>query len=111
FPNGKVFKFQPVVEPQCQRFVPITSGTISFAPMPGTHGKLEVVGSADVQIDGSVPGPVNLIGFGGGVDIFNSFVFKFTAEDGPSYLVAKHAGLTEILRENGTNRSAGSRGQ
>ena len=110
FPNGKVFKFQPVVEPQCQRFVPITSGTISFAPMPGTHGKLEVVGSADVQIDGSVPGPVNLIGFGGGVDIFNSFVFKFTAEDGTSYIIDQRTGLKSLSDPNGNSLTVGPGG-
>ncbi|HSS19125.1 MAG TPA: PKD domain-containing protein [Pyrinomonadaceae bacterium] len=110
FPGGKVFKFQPTVTPQCQRITPITSANISFAPMTGTVGRLEVVGSSDVQIDGSVPGPVNLIGFGGGVDIFNSFVFKFTAEDGTAYLIDQRSGLQSIADQNGNTVTIGNGG-
>ncbi len=100
FPGGKVFKFQAVVTPECQRFAPITAGTVSFIPMPGTNGTLGVMDSADFQVEGSVPGPVNLIGFGGGVDIFNSFVFKFTAEDGTAYVIDQRTGLQSIADTN-----------
>ena len=110
FPGGKVFKFQPSVTPHCQRNAPITSANISFAPMPGTVGKLEVIGSSDVQIDGSVPGPVNLIGFGGGVDIFNSFVFKFTAEDGTAFIIDQRSGLQSIADLNGNTLTIGAGG-
>lgn len=110
FPGGKVFKFQPNVAPQCQRNAPITAGTITFTPMPGTVGKLEVVGTADVQIDGSVPGPVNLIGFGGGVDIFNSFVFKFTAQDGTAYIIDQRTGLISVADLNGNTITIGAGG-
>jgi RHS repeat-associated protein len=110
FPGGKVFKFKPVVAPQCQRTVPITTGTLSFTPMAGTVGKLEVVGSADVQIDGSVPGPVNLLGFGTGVDIFNSFVFKFTAQDGTAYIIDQRTGLSAVSDLNGNTVTIGANG-
>ncbi len=100
FPGGKVFKFQAAVTPHCQRFTAITSGTLTFIPLAGTHGTLEIVGSADFQIDGSVPGPVNLIGFGGGVDIFNSSLFKFTAEDGTAFVIDQRAGLQSIREPN-----------
>jgi RHS repeat-associated protein len=109
FPGGKVFKFQPQVAPQCQRNAPITAGTLSFTPMPGTVGKLEVVGNADVQIDGSVPGPVNLIGLSG-VDIFNSFVFKFTAEDGTSYIVDQRTGLQSLADTSGNTLTISANG-
>jgi RHS repeat-associated protein len=110
FPGGKVFKFQPSVEPHCQRTVPITTANISFTPMSGTVGRLEVIGSSDVQIDGSVPGPVNLIGFGGGVDIFNSFVFKFTAEDGTAYIIDQRTGLQSLADPNGNTLTIGAGG-
>ncbi len=100
FPGGKVFKFQAAVTPHCQRFTAVTSGTLTLIPLPGTHGSLEVVGSSDFQVDGSVPGPVNLIGFGGGVDIFNSSLFKFTAEDGTAYVIDQRAGLQSIRDAN-----------
>jgi RHS repeat-associated protein len=100
FPSDKVFKFQAAVAPQCQRNVPITTGTLSLIPMPGTHGSLEVMGSADFQVEGSIPGPVNLFGFGSGIDIFNSLAFKFTAEDGTAYVIDQHAGLQSIADTN-----------
>lgn len=110
FPGGKVFKFQPQVAPQCQRNAPITAGTLSFTPMPGTVGKLEVVGNTDVQIDGSVPGPVNLIGFGSGVDIFNSFIFKFTAQDGTAYIIDQRTGLQSIADTSGNTLTISGNG-
>jgi RHS repeat-associated protein len=110
FPGGKVFKFQPKVAPHCQRNVPITTGNMSFTPMVGTVGKLEVIGSSDVQIDGSVPGPLNLIGFGGGVDIFNSFVFKFTAEDGTAYVIDQRTGLQSMSDTSGNTLTIGPNG-
>jgi len=110
FPGGKVLKFQASVTPHCQRSAPITSASISFTPMPGTVGKLEVLGSSDVQIDGSVPGPVNLIGTSGGVDIFNSFVFKFTAEDGTAYIIDRRAGLQSLSDPNGNTLTIGAGG-
>jgi RHS repeat-associated protein len=110
FPGGKVFKFQPQVAPQCQRNAPITAGTLSFTPTPGTVGKLEIVGNADVQIDGSVPGPVNLIGFGAGVDIFNSFVFKFTAEDGTSFIIDQRTGLQSLSDLSGNTLTISANG-
>ncbi len=100
FPGGKVFKFQAAVTPHCQRFTAVTSGTLTFIPLPGTQGSLQVVGSSDFQVDGSVPGPVNLIGFGGGVDIFNSSLFKFTAEDGTAFVIDQRAGLQSIRDTN-----------
>lgn len=100
FPGEKVFKFQAAVAPHCQRNVPITTGTVSFIPMPGTHGTLQIMGPADVQVEGSIPGPVNLIGFGSGVDVFNSFVFKFTAEDGTAYVIDQRTGLQSIADTN-----------
>jgi RHS repeat-associated protein len=110
FPGGKVFKFKPTTTPRCQRFAPITGGTVSFSPLPGTHGTLQVVGAADFQIDGSVPGPVNLVGFGGGVDIFNSFVFKFTAEDGTAFVIDQRSGLQSIADLNGNTVTIGTGG-
>jgi RHS repeat-associated protein len=99
FPGGKVFKFQAEVAPHCQRNASITTANLSFTPMTGTIGKLEVVGSNEVQVAGSVPGPVELIGLGG-VDIFNSFVFKFTTEDGTAYVIDQRTGLQNIADAN-----------
>ncbi len=100
FPGGKVFKFEASASPHCQRFAPISGGTLTFTPLPGTHATLEVMGSADFQVEGSIPGPVNLIAIGNGVNIFNSSVFKFTAEDGTVFVIDQHAGLQSIQDTN-----------
>ncbi|HAF12398.1 MAG TPA: hypothetical protein DCK99_01610, partial [Blastocatellia bacterium] len=101
FAGGKVFKFQAVVTPRCQRVAPITTGTLTFASLPGTQGTLEVLGSSDFQVEGSIPGPVNLLGLSNGVDVLNSSVFKFTAEDGTAYVIDQRVGLQSISDTNG----------
>jgi RHS repeat-associated protein len=109
FPGGKVFKFEASTSLKCQRFAPISGGTLTFTPLPGTNGTLEIVGSSDFQVEGSVPGPVNLIGIDGGVDILNSSLFKFTAEDGTAFVIDQRAGLQSI-RDTNNNTVALSAG-
>ncbi len=101
-PDGKVFKFEARVTPQCQNFTPITGGTLTFIPMAGTVGKLEVLGDNAVQIAGSIPGPVDLIGFNG-QGIFNSSRFKFTTEDGTEFVINQQTGL-ETIRDTNNNQ-------
>ncbi|HXM51466.1 MAG TPA: PKD domain-containing protein [Pyrinomonadaceae bacterium] len=110
FPGGKVFKFQAQIAPHCQRNAPITGGTLTFTPMAGTHGTLETIGSAEVLVAGSVPGPVQLFGLNGGVDIFNSFVFKYTAEDGTAYVIDQRTRLQSIADTNNNSLTIGSGG-
>ena len=100
FPGGKVFKFEASTSPRCQRFAPISGGTLTFTPLPGTNGTLEIVGSPEFQVEGSAPGPVNLIGINGGVDILNSSLFKFTAEDGTAFVIDQRTGLQSIQDTN-----------
>src|SRR5204863_3257531 len=100
FPGGKIFKFEAAVSPHCQGFAEISGGTLTFKPLSGTHGTLEVVGSADFAVEGSKPGPVHLVSVNGGVDIFNSSLFKFTTEDGTAYIIDQRAGLQSLADTN-----------
>jgi RHS repeat-associated protein len=99
FPGGKVFKFEASVSSHCQA-ERIGGGNVTFTPLPGTHGTLEIVGPTAFEVEGSVPGPVNLVGIEGSVDIFNASKFKYTAEDGTSFVIDQGAGLQTIQDTN-----------
>jgi hypothetical protein len=38
FPGGQLFRFEAAITPQCQRFAPISGGTMTFTPMPERTG-------------------------------------------------------------------------
>ncbi len=67
FPDGKVYKLQATVTPQCQQAGPITAPTVTFTQLPGPAGTagatLAALDGRSALVDGAVPGPVNLVGF------------------------------------------------
>jgi hypothetical protein len=67
--------------------------------MPGTVGKLEIVGPAEFTVEDSIPGLVNMVGMSG-PDIFNASLFKFTAEDGTEYVIDQRMALQSIADTN-----------
>jgi RHS repeat-associated protein len=109
FPDNRTYKFRAFTTPQCQSGGPIGGATVSFAPMPGTHGSLAVEGSADVLVAGSVPGPVDLLGFNN-QDIFNTGVFRLTTEDGTQYVVDQAGGLRSMRDTNGNTLTVSATG-
>src|SRR4029077_3670041 len=56
FPGGKVYKFDTSTARKCQQAAPVLGTQMTFVPMPGTHGKLEALGSTDIEVEGSIPG-------------------------------------------------------
>jgi RHS repeat-associated protein len=103
FPDGRVYKFQAVSGPQCQRFVPITTPRLQFQQVqtgPGTFGAtLAPADGADLLLDGPVPGLVNIIDFN--VNIYNPTLFKFTTAEGFSYLIDQSVGATSVTDPSG----------
>jgi RHS repeat-associated protein len=103
FPDGKVYKFQTVAGPQCQRFVPITAPTLQFQQVPtgpGTFGAtLSTADGADLLLDGPVPGPVNIIDFD--VNFYNPTLFKLHTAEGFTYIIDQSLGATSVTDPSG----------
>ncbi|MEK6280646.1 MAG: PKD domain-containing protein [Acidobacteriota bacterium] len=97
FKDGKVFKFLASTSIHCQQFVPVTSTKLTFAPQPGTHATLEVVGPNDVLVEseGSLPGPVRLLNQSN-PDIFNSSTFRLTTAEGAVFVIDQQAGVRSV---------------
>lgn len=96
FPGGKVYKFQPVINPRCQRVFPLQYANVTFAPMSGTHGTLVAEGSNDVYLAGSYPGTVDVLDLNT-LSFYNPTVFHLTTE----YLVDDNnpTGYAQVVEE------------
>lgn len=112
FPDGRVYKFQAVSGPPCQQFEPITAPLLEFQQvptMPGTDGaRLEPADGAALTIDGSVPGPQNIIDFNG--NIYNPTLFKLTTAEGFSYIIDQNFGATSVTDPSGNTVTINANG-
>ena len=103
FPDGRVYKFQPTSNPQCQLAGPITVPTLGFTQLPtGSNTAGATLVPADggsVLIDGAVPGPVDLTDYSG--NLYNPTVFLLTTADGFTYTIDQTLGLTQVADLNG----------
>ena len=103
FPDGKVYKFQAVSTPQCQQFVPIDVPQIGFTQIStgsGTAGaSLTPIGDTDLLLDGSVPGPTNIINFD--VEPADYTQFRMTTAEGFTYILDQNLGATSVTDRNG----------
>jgi YD repeat-containing protein len=83
----------------CRSFAPIDSARVSFAPVGPTLGKLELVGSDQVEVIGSWPVAMQL--FNSGYSLFNPDLYKYTGPDGQVFVVDKTAGLKSLTDRAG----------
>ncbi|MDQ3907492.1 MAG: DUF6531 domain-containing protein, partial [Acidobacteriota bacterium] len=109
FPDNKTYKFQAATTPHCQQGGPISNATISFTPMPGTHGALAIEGASDALVAGSVPGPVDLISYDN-QDFFNSATYRLTVEDGTQYVVDQQGGVKSVRDLSGNTLTVDASG-
>jgi RHS repeat-associated protein len=108
-PDGKVEKFDARLQKMCQQYVPLQGGNLIFAAQPGTTGKLEVVGDNTIQVAGSIPGPVDFIGFNG-QGIFDSAQFKYTSKDGTEFILNQNGGLQSVKDLNNNTLTISANG-
>ncbi len=103
FPDGKVYKFEAGLSPQCQRAGPILAPTVSFTQVAGEAGTegatLATADDAIVLIDGAVPGTFNLVQADG--SSYNPTVFKLTTAEGFTYIIDQATGLKSVSDLNG----------
>ena len=103
FPDGRVFSFQTGSNQQCEIFQQFTTGNLSFTELPGpanTAGAtLTTADAGGYVIDGTVPGPVTLVGLDG--NPYNPTRFILNTADGTSYTVDQQYGLVAVRDVNG----------
>jgi RHS repeat-associated protein len=103
FPDGKVYKFQAQLTPQCQQIAPITGPTLSFAQLPGEAGtegaSLVPADGGQALIDGSVPGSFGLVGFNG--TPYDPTTFNLTTAEGFIFTIDQGKGLLQVADPNG----------
>src|SRR6185312_1512045 len=103
FPDGRVYEFQAVSGPECQLIGPITAPQLRFVQMPtmpGTAGAtLQPADGAALSIDGTVPGPQNIIDTN--ANIYNPTLFQLTTAEGFTYIIDQNFGATSVTDPNG----------
>ncbi len=99
FPDGRLFKFQPTLNSQCQLIAPFEFATVSYSQLPaspGTQGaKLVALEENDVFVAGAAPGDVELLS-AESVDPYNPTRFQLTTADGTAYIIDEKAGLQSV---------------
>ncbi|HLK41002.1 MAG TPA: kelch repeat-containing protein [Polyangiaceae bacterium] len=100
FSDGKVFRFEAHLSPECQDGAPLDAATLSFAPLTGTDATLSVDGSSDVVISASYPGDAQLF-MSDGSTLFDPSRFVVTLHDGRQLRVNDQTGLEQVTDING----------
>jgi RHS repeat-associated protein len=101
-PDDKVFRFRPKLTPECQLLAPPQVVNISYVPLPGTLGTLEMLDqNPQALVVGSFPGAVQLWDQDG-VELEDPGRYRLTTQDGRKFVVDQTAGLTSLtdLNEN-----------
>lgn len=114
FPNGRLYKFQATVSPNCQQLAPLEFTSVAYqqvASMAGTQGaSLAAIRPDDsVQIVGSIPGNVQLIDLDT-VEVYNPTLYRLTTAEGYQYTIEQSFGATEVVDPNGNTLTINSGG-
>jgi RHS repeat-associated protein/uncharacterized repeat protein (TIGR01451 family) len=115
FPDGRVYKFHAVTQPQCQ-IVPIDSANLVFVQVPGTIGTLgatlQIFGSGsganNVQVNPPSPGVVDLVDQTG--QDSNPTVYQLTTAEGFTYVIDQNLGATSVTDPNGNTLTINASG-
>jgi RHS repeat-associated protein/uncharacterized repeat protein (TIGR01451 family) len=113
FPDGRLFKFQETVTPQCQQISPIETADISFVELPGasnTQGAtLSIAGNSNVLVTPPSAGPVDLLD-SVTTQEFNPTVFQLTTAEGYVYVIDQTLGATSVTDSNGNQLTINAAG-
>ena len=108
-PNGKVYKFEAILSPQCSTLFPLRETTISYRPLTGTNATLSPVGDPTVFVNGNFPGSVELLDYG----TFSTADFdeyRLTLPSGEVMLISQQTGLKQWNDANGNTLVVNSNG-
>ena len=112
FPDGRVYRFAPSTSTVCQLFAPIDSTNMTFVQVPtsaNTSGAtLAPADGGAVLVDGSIPGPQNLLDYNG--NPYDPTQFLLTTADGYTYSLDQKLGVTQVRDLNGNTLTINSSG-
>lgn len=108
-PNGKVYKFEAVLSPQCSTLFPLRETTISYRPMTGTNATLTPVGDPTAFVAAAFPGPIELLDFGT-FDPIDFDEYRLTLPNGEVMLINQQTGLKQWNDANGNSLTVNSNG-
>lgn len=110
FPDGKVFRFQPRVVPECQALAPQQVVRIEYVPLAGTQASLTPVGlDREALVVGSFPGGVELWDQGSS-DLHDPEAYDLTLPDGRVFSIRQDGGLSSITDPDGNRVTFGPGG-
>lgn len=110
FPDGKVYRFQPRVVPECQALVPQQVVRIEYVPLADTLGSLTPVGlDREALVVGSFPGGVELWDQGSS-DLHDPDAYDLTLPDGRVFSIRQDGGLSSITDPDGNRVTFGAGG-
>jgi len=109
-PDDKVLRFRPKLTPECQLLAPPQVATISYVPLPGTLGSLEMLDqNPQALVVGSFPGSVQLWDQEG-VELEDPGSYRLTTQDGRKFVIDQAAGLVNLTDLNGNTLTFGRNG-
>jgi RHS repeat-associated protein len=96
--DGRVEKFRARAFPECNDVLPLVDVEIRFEPMPGTHGRLEVLGEASGRlVNGSI---VDITDPGSPLDPDD---YRYIDAEGVEYTLDQSFGLRQIQERTNDN--------
>ncbi len=109
-PDDKVLRFRPKLTPECQLLAPPQVVNISYVPLPGTVGSLEMLDqNPQALVVGSFPGTVQLWDQDG-VELEDPGRYRLTMQDGRAFVIDQAAGLINLTDRNGNTLTFGRNG-
>lgn len=109
-PDDEVLRFRPKLTPDCQLFAPPQVVTISYVPVSGTFGTLEMLGqNPQALVVGSFPGYVQLWDQEG-TELEDPARYRLTTQDGRVMVIDQSAGLVSLTDLNGNTLTYGRNG-
>jgi RHS repeat-associated protein len=109
-PDDRVLRFRPKLTPECQALAPPQVVTISYVPLPGTLGSLEMLDqNPQALVVGSFPGSAQLWDQDG-VEIEDPGRYRLTTQDGRKFVIDQAAGLVNLTDLNGNTLTIGRNG-
>jgi RHS repeat-associated protein len=109
-PDDQVLRFRPKLTPDCQLFAPPQVVTISYVPVSGTLGTLEMLGqNPQALVVGSFPGHVELWDQEA-TDLEDPAQYRLTTQDGRILVIDQTSGLVSLTDLNGNTLTFGRNG-